>query len=124
MVREVHPDAVKEVTASVLPIWLDTFKVLLSVDPLSDVNGQYWDGLALKREVIKARRTRCFWGWRRLTQLSPPDAGHYPHLIPTIPPALHPRLPLRRSDAPERPFPDILPLLRDRGRGHPQYVRG
>ena len=55
MVREVHKDAVKEVTASILPIWLDTFKALLNVDPLSDVNGQYWDGVALKREVIKVR---------------------------------------------------------------------
>ena len=57
MVREVHEEAVREVTASVLPIWLDTFKALLSVDPLTDVNAKYWDGVALKREVIKVSGT-------------------------------------------------------------------
>ena len=53
MVREVHKQPVKEVTASVLPIWLDAFKALLNVDPMSDVNAKYWDGIALKREIIK-----------------------------------------------------------------------
>lgn len=55
MVREVHKQSVKEVTASVLPIWLDAFKALLALDPLNDVNAKYWDGIALKREIIKVR---------------------------------------------------------------------
>ncbi|KAJ3527044.1 hypothetical protein NM688_g8180 [Phlebia brevispora] len=57
MVREVHKQPVKEVTAAVLPIWMDTFKALLGVDPLSDVKVQYWDGIALKREIIKTLDT-------------------------------------------------------------------
>ena len=122
MVREVHKDAVKEVTASVLPIWLDTFKAILSVDPLSDVNGQYWDGLALKREVIKARTTRCFWGWRRLSLLA--DAGHHPHFIPAIPASLYSRLPVHRSGPSERLVPDVLSLLCDWRRKHPEYLGG
>ena len=58
MVREVHKDAVKEIAASVIPIWLDTFKALINVDPLSDINSQHWDGVALKREIIKVRHRK------------------------------------------------------------------
>ncbi|KAJ3506346.1 hypothetical protein NLJ89_g6919 [Agrocybe chaxingu] len=46
MVKDQHPQAVKEATASVLPVWLEAFKVLLNIDPLQDVaNASGWDGL-------------------------------------------------------------------------------
>jgi importin-9 len=54
MVKEQHPQAVKEATASVLPVWLEAFKVLLNIDPRNDVQiGQPWDGLTVRREVYK-----------------------------------------------------------------------
>ena len=56
MVKDQHPQAVKEATASVLPVWLDAFRVLLSIDPLQDISGAHWDGLSIKIEVFKV----CF----------------------------------------------------------------
>jgi importin-9 len=54
MVKDQHPQAVKEATASVLPIWLEAFKVLLDLDPRVDVrDGQAWDGLTVRREIYK-----------------------------------------------------------------------
>lgn len=45
MVKEEHPESVKEASGSVLPVWLDAFKVLLSMDPKSDiVDTSNWDG--------------------------------------------------------------------------------
>lgn len=54
MVKEQHPQATKEASAQVLPVWLDAFKVLLSIDPRQDVeNTQNWDGLAVRIQVYK-----------------------------------------------------------------------
>ncbi|KAI0082121.1 ARM repeat-containing protein [Panus rudis PR-1116 ss-1] len=58
MVKEQHPQAVKEATASVFPTWLDAFKVLLNLDPRQDVeNAQHWDGLVIRIEVYKTLNT-------------------------------------------------------------------
>lgn len=54
MVKDSYPQAVKEATASVLPVWLDAFKVLLAVDPKQDVeNTKNWDGLVVRSQVFK-----------------------------------------------------------------------
>jgi hypothetical protein len=54
MVKDQHPQAVKEVTASILPVWLEAFKLLLSIDPHQDVvNGNNWDGLAVRIQIFK-----------------------------------------------------------------------
>lgn len=54
MVKDQHPQAVKEATESVLPIWLEAFRVLLKIDPVSDVsNGKNWDGLAVRIQIFK-----------------------------------------------------------------------
>jgi hypothetical protein len=54
MVKEQHPQAVKEATATVLPVWLEAFKVLLEIDPSNDVReGQNWDGLIVRREIFR-----------------------------------------------------------------------
>ncbi|KAI0319475.1 armadillo-type protein [Amylostereum chailletii] len=53
MVKEQHPQAVKEASASVLPVWLDAFKVLLQLDPLQDVSGANWDGLAIRIQIFR-----------------------------------------------------------------------
>jgi hypothetical protein len=54
MVKDQHPLAVKEATASVVPVWLEAFKVLLSIDPHQDVaNVGNWDGLAIKIQIFK-----------------------------------------------------------------------
>jgi hypothetical protein len=55
MVKGQHPASVKEATASILPVWLDAFKVLLALDPLHDVSGANWDGLALRVQVFRVR---------------------------------------------------------------------
>ena len=54
MVKDSYPQAVKEATASVLPVWLDAFKVLLTIDPKQDVeNTKNWDGLVVRSQVFK-----------------------------------------------------------------------
>ncbi|KAG1779599.1 armadillo-type protein [Suillus placidus] len=54
MVKDQHPQAVKEATATILPVWLEAFKVLLNLDPLMDVSNQdNWDGLAVRIQVFK-----------------------------------------------------------------------
>jgi len=54
MVKDQHPQAVKEATASVLPVWLEAFKVLLNIDPQQDVShSENWDGLAIRIQVSK-----------------------------------------------------------------------
>jgi importin-9 len=56
MVKDQHPQAVKEATASVLPVWLEAFKVLLNIDPQQDVSrSENWDGLAIRIQVFKVR---------------------------------------------------------------------
>jgi hypothetical protein len=60
MVKEMHPQAIKEATASVLPVWLDAFNVLLALDPREDVSSpEKWDGLAIRIQVFRVRHG-CF----------------------------------------------------------------
>ncbi|KAK7040193.1 hypothetical protein VNI00_009999 [Paramarasmius palmivorus] len=54
MVKEQHPQAVKEAIASVLPVWLEAFKVLLNLDPKQDISGPSWDNLAVRIQVFKS----------------------------------------------------------------------
>ncbi|KAG9313899.1 armadillo-type protein [Chiua virens] len=54
MVKEQHPQAVKEATENILPVWLDTFKQILG-PPVNDIlNQPTWDGLAVRIQVFKA----------------------------------------------------------------------
>ncbi|GJE89716.1 ARM repeat-containing protein [Phanerochaete sordida] len=54
MVKEAHPESVKEAAATVLPVWLDAFRVLLNMDPKLDVeNKPNWDGLAVRIQIVK-----------------------------------------------------------------------
>jgi len=53
MVKDQHPAAVQEATASIIPVWLEAFKVLLDLDISQDVNEQSWDGLAIRKELFK-----------------------------------------------------------------------
>jgi len=56
MVKDQHPQAVKEAIGTVLPIWLEAFKILLNIDPTSDVsNSENWDGLAVRIQIFKVR---------------------------------------------------------------------
>jgi len=58
MVKDQHPQAVKEATSSILPVWLDAFRVLLNLDPLQDIaNQQNWDGLAVRIQIFKVSST-------------------------------------------------------------------
>ena len=54
MVKDQHPAAVQEATASIIPVWLEAFKVLLDLDILQDVNERSWDGIAIRKELFKA----------------------------------------------------------------------
>lgn len=53
--KDLHPQAVKEATAQVLPVWLEAFKVLLSLDPAQEVASNNWDGLAIRIQIFKVR---------------------------------------------------------------------
>lgn len=54
MVKDQHPQAVKEATASVLPVWLEAFKVLLNIEPQQDVaSSENWDSLAIRIQIFK-----------------------------------------------------------------------
>ncbi|OSX67203.1 hypothetical protein POSPLADRAFT_1063974 [Postia placenta MAD-698-R-SB12] len=55
MVKSQYPAAVKEAVESILPPWLDAFKIILSTDPRQDVqNSSNWDGIALRFQIYKA----------------------------------------------------------------------
>ncbi len=59
MVKDQYPEASREASATVLPVWLDAFKTLLNVDSRSDVeNTPNWDGLAIRIQVFKVCITR------------------------------------------------------------------
>jgi importin-9 len=54
MVKDQHPQAVKEATASVLPVWFEAFQVLLNIDPKQDVaNDANWDGIAVRIQIFR-----------------------------------------------------------------------
>ncbi|KAH7915756.1 armadillo-type protein [Hygrophoropsis aurantiaca] len=54
MVKDQHPQAVKEATATILPVWLEAFKVLLNLDPQQDVSRtDNWDPLAVRIQIFK-----------------------------------------------------------------------
>ncbi|KAF8435647.1 ARM repeat-containing protein [Boletus edulis BED1] len=54
MVKEQHPQAVKEATENILPIWLATFKEILE-HSINDIpNQSTWDGLTVRVQVFKA----------------------------------------------------------------------
>ena len=53
MVKDAHPEPVKEAASSVLPVWLDAFRVLLLMDPKKDVDQPNWDGLAIRIQIVK-----------------------------------------------------------------------
>lgn len=56
MVKDQYPQPVNEAVASVLPVWLEAFKVLLNIDPLQDVaNTSTWDGLTVRIQIFKVR---------------------------------------------------------------------
>lgn len=53
MVKDQHPQAVKEATENILPVWLDTFKEILG-QPIHDIlNQPTWDGLSVRIQVFK-----------------------------------------------------------------------
>ena len=53
MVKEQHPQSVKEASESILPVWIDAFKHLLSVPVQQDVhNKETWDGLSIRIEIF------------------------------------------------------------------------
>lgn len=61
MVKEQHPVAVKEATVNILPTWLEAFRTMLSIDPLEDVSGENWDGLAVRFQIYKVSQIpACF----------------------------------------------------------------
>ena len=56
MVKQEHPQAVKEAAQSILPAWLDAFKFLLNINPTQDIDGTpNWDGVALRIQIFKVR---------------------------------------------------------------------
>ena len=60
MVKDQHPAAVQEATASIIPVWLEAFQVLLGLDISQDVNEQSLDGLAIRKELFKASNPSAY----------------------------------------------------------------
>lgn len=85
MVKDQHPQAVKEATASVLPEWLEAFKVLLNIDPQQDVaNPENWDAVAIRIQIFKVCGIFSLPGIFSLCTLyssHPTDSGHRPYLV-------------------------------------------
>lgn len=54
MVKDQHPQSVKEAIATVLPVWLEGFRLLLNLDPAQDVaDASNWDGLIVRIQIFK-----------------------------------------------------------------------
>jgi len=53
MVKDEHPDAVKEAVTDILPIWVNALRVLLEIPPTNDIETNEWDGLVLRFQVFK-----------------------------------------------------------------------
>ena len=54
MVKDQHPQAVKEAVSTVMPTWLEAFRVLLELDPTKDVaDPNNWDALAIRIQIVK-----------------------------------------------------------------------
>ncbi|KAH6916745.1 armadillo-type protein [Coprinopsis sp. MPI-PUGE-AT-0042] len=54
MVKDQYTDAVNEATTSILPVWLEAFKVLLNVDEFQGMIGaSNWDNLLVRIQIFK-----------------------------------------------------------------------
>ena len=89
MVKDAHPEPVKEAASTVLPVWLDAFRVLLNMDPQKDIAGANWDGLAIRIQVVKVRRCALAFGMHQLLYSRPwilftPLSLEHWHLTSTI----------------------------------------
>lgn len=86
MVKDQHPQAVKEATASVLPEWLEAFKVLLNIDPQQEVaNPENWDALAIRIQIFKVSMHSSHPGTFGLCMLYSShcvDSGYRPYFVP------------------------------------------
>lgn len=58
MVKEQHPQAIKQAVDTLMPQWIEAFKVLLDTDPTQDVqNENNWDALVVRMQVFKTLDT-------------------------------------------------------------------
>ncbi|KIJ34652.1 hypothetical protein M422DRAFT_76407 [Sphaerobolus stellatus SS14] len=54
MVKDQYPQTIKEAVESVLPQWIDAFKVLINQDPAAEVaNPDNWDALLIRLQIFK-----------------------------------------------------------------------
>ena len=102
MVKDQHPQAVKEATTSILPVWLEAFRVLLNIDPRQDLNKSEWDGLLIRIQIYKVR---CRFLSPCSLALIREDPRHHPHLIPTR----YDHLPSRHTERFTQPSSNDLP---------------
>jgi len=92
MVKDQHPQAVAEATASVLPVWLEAFKVLLNIDPQQDVkNTDNWDGLIIRIQIFKVRGSLVL--VFSIYAISWTDPRYYSHVFSSCPDSIPQRLP-------------------------------
>lgn len=119
MVKDQHPQAVKETIASVLPVWLESFKVLLNLDLQREVQGN-WDGLSIRIQVFKVRSiySKGF----TLTELT--DARYYTYLIPPCPDPLPSWFSHLCSPSSTNYLSELRPLLHNCFRISSPNVRG
>jgi importin-9 len=53
MVKDQHSQAVKEAIDSVLPVWLEAFKVLLNISAEQNISSSNWDDIAVRIQIFK-----------------------------------------------------------------------
>lgn len=66
-VKDEHPVAVKTAVAEILPQWLDAFQQLLNFDIMQDLQGDSWEGLAIRKAIYEVRMLVRHCGDLRLT---------------------------------------------------------
>ncbi|KAF8346879.1 armadillo-type protein [Amanita rubescens] len=113
MVKDQHPQAVKEATSQVLPVWLDAFKVLLNLDLQREVQGsENWDGLSIRIQVFKTLDTLHTSFPRALTPYLPDFLNSALHHLQIIYPSFV-HYYISAADSPPRTSEDELIELPD-----------
>jgi hypothetical protein len=114
MVKDQHPQAVKEAVASVLPVWLEAFKVLLNIHTQSDIaTSMNWDGLSIHIQIFKVLSNPCIETYLTISSflLLLIDSRHNPYFVPSR----HDSFPQRPahiiSNSLSHPIPIICSIL-------------
>ena len=109
MVKDQHPAAVQEATASIIPVWLEAFKVLLDLNISQGVNEQSWDGLAIYKELFKVSTPHAYIPSR--LPILPTDPRRFEYVVSKVPEVIRAKLFVLRNLSPPIPRSPFLQIL-------------